>query len=106
MFLIDAAHERSGRRQGLVDKDEDSLLGRQLDALADDVDELADGQVRGHQVLLLVDGRDVALLNFLADDLFCVWWLVSPKFARGTERRCVRRQEGTGEGRMAGRQTA
>lgn len=69
MLLVDGGHERSGRRQDLVDEDEDGLLGRKLDALADHVDELAHGQVGGDQVLLLVDGRDVRLLHLLADDL-------------------------------------
>ena len=45
MFLVDAAHKGCGGRQNLVDKDEDGLLGRKLDALADDVAELADRQV-------------------------------------------------------------
>lgn len=69
MLLVDGAHERGGRRQHLVDEDEDGLLGGKLDALADDIDELADGQVGRHQVFLLVDGRDVRFLHFLADDL-------------------------------------
>lgn len=80
MLLVDGAHERGGRRQHLVDEDEDCLLRRQLDALADDVDELADGQVGGDQVLLLVDGRDVGFLDLLADDLclsFLSGWLGS-----------------------------
>lgn len=68
VLLVDAAHEGGGGRQDLVDEDEDGLLGGQLDALADDVDELADGEVCGHEVLLLVDGRDVRLLDLLADD--------------------------------------
>src|ERR1700744_5419927 len=69
VLLVYGAHQRGGRRQHLVDKDEDGLLGRQLDALADDVDELADGQVGGDEVLLLVDGGNVRLFNLLADDL-------------------------------------
>lgn len=48
MFLVDAAHERSGRRQYLIDEDEDGLLWAQLDALANDIDELTDGQVCWH----------------------------------------------------------
>jgi hypothetical protein len=67
MLLINGAHERSCRGQDFIDEDEDGLLGGQLDALADNVDELTDGQIRGHQVLLLVDGRDVALFDLLAD---------------------------------------
>lgn len=69
MLLVDAAHKRGGGREHLVDKDEDGLLGGQLDALADDVDELTDGEVGGDEVLLLVDGRDVGLFDLFADDL-------------------------------------
>jgi len=69
VLLVYGAHQGGGGRQDLVDEDEDGLLGRQLDALADDVDELADGQVGGDQVLLLVDGGDVRLFDLLADDL-------------------------------------
>lgn len=59
VLLIYRAHESSCGRQDLIDEDEDSLLGRQLNALADHIDELADGEVGGDQVLLLVDGCDV-----------------------------------------------
>lgn len=45
MFLVDAAHESGCRRQHFVDEDEDGFLWCKLDALADDVAELADGQV-------------------------------------------------------------
>jgi len=69
VLLINATHEGCGRRKDLVDEDEDGLLGRQLDALADNIDELTDGQVGGDEVLLLVDGGNVGLLNLLADDL-------------------------------------
>ena len=72
MLLIDAAHERGSGRQNLVDEDEDGLLRAELDALADDVDELAHGEVGGDEVFLLVDGCDVALLHLLADYLW--WW--------------------------------
>jgi hypothetical protein len=56
-------------RQHVLDKDEDGLLRRELDALADDVDKLADGEVGRHQVLLLVDVGDVGLFGALDDDL-------------------------------------
>jgi hypothetical protein len=69
VLLVDARHQGGGGRQRLVDEDEDGLFGRELDALADDVDELADGQVCGHKVLLLVDGRNLALLDLLANNL-------------------------------------
>lgn len=41
MLLVDGAHERGRGRQDLVDKDEDGLLGRELDTLADHVHELS-----------------------------------------------------------------
>ncbi len=69
MLLVDAAHQRGGRRQDLVDEDEDGLLRGELDALADDVDELAHGEVGRDEVLLLVDGGDVGLFDLLADHL-------------------------------------
>lgn len=59
MLLVDTAHERCSRRQDLVDEDEDGLLRRELDALADDIDKLSNSEVGGDEVLLLVDGRDV-----------------------------------------------
>jgi len=68
VFLVNAAHERGGRWQDLIDEDEDGLLGRELDTLADYVDELTDGKIGWNEVLLLVDGRNIGLLNFLADD--------------------------------------
>ena len=77
MFFIDAAHECRGWWQDLIDEDEDGFLRRQLNPLANHVDELADGQVGRDQVLLLVDGRDVRLLDLLADYLrvvsCCAW---------------------------------
>ncbi len=69
MLFIDAAHEGSGRRQYLIDEDEDCLLGRELDAFANDIDKLSYGKVGRDEVLLLVDGCDIRLLYFLADDL-------------------------------------
>ena len=68
MLLVNRRHQRSGRRQHLIDEDEDCLLGGELDALADYVDELADSEVCRDEILLLVDGGDVGLLDLLADD--------------------------------------
>jgi hypothetical protein len=59
VLLVYRAHESSCGWQDLIDEDEDGLLGRQLNALANNVDELADGEVGRDQVLLLVDGRNV-----------------------------------------------
>lgn len=69
VLLVDAAHEGGSGRKDLIDEDEDSLLGGKLDALADHVDELANREIGRDEVLLLVDGGDVRLLDFLADDL-------------------------------------
>lgn len=69
MLLVDAGHQSSGWWQYLVDKDEDGLLWRELDTLADDVDELSDGEVGWNEILLLVDGGDLGLLDLLADNL-------------------------------------
>lgn len=68
VLLVDCGHEGGCGRQHIIDENEDGLLWRQLDALADDVHELAYCQVGGHEVLLLVDFGDVALLGLLADD--------------------------------------
>ena len=46
MLLVDAAHQSGGWWENLINEDEDGLLGRQLDALADNVDELAYGEIR------------------------------------------------------------
>ena len=72
MLLVDAAHQGRRRGQDLVDEYEDGLLRGELDALADDVDKLAHGEVGGDQVFLLVDGRDVGFLDFFADHLLRV----------------------------------
>lgn len=59
MLFVDRTHECSRRWQHLIDEDEDGFLRRKLDALADDIDELAYGEVGWYQVLLLVDGCDI-----------------------------------------------
>jgi len=68
VLFVNGRHQRGGRWEHLVDEDEDGLLGGELDALADYVDELAYGEVGWDQVLLLVDRGDVGLLDLLADD--------------------------------------
>lgn len=69
MFLVDAAHEGSRGRQNLIHEDEDGFFGRELDPLADYINKLPDGQIGWNQVLLLVDGGDIALLNLFANYL-------------------------------------
>lgn len=69
MLLIDAAHESGRGRKHFVDKDEDGLLGRELDALPDDIAKLSDGQVRRDKILFLVYRSDVGLFHLFADNL-------------------------------------
>jgi hypothetical protein len=69
VLFVDAAHERSSGWQNLIDEDEDGLLGGELDALADHVDELAHGEIGWDEVLLLVDGSDIRLLDLFANHL-------------------------------------
>lgn len=69
MLLVNRAHQCGGGRQHLVDEDEDGFFGRELDALADNIDELADGEVGGDEVFLLVYGCDVGFFYLFADYL-------------------------------------
>lgn len=69
MLLVYRGHQGGGRGKDLVDEDEDGLLGRKLNPLADHVDKLAYGEICGDEVLLLVDGRDIRLLDLLANNL-------------------------------------
>jgi hypothetical protein len=72
VLLVNAAHQGGCWGKDLVDEDEDGLLGGELDSLANDVDELTDSQIGRDQILLLVDGRDIALLDLLANNLFVI----------------------------------
>merc|ERR1719359_168351 len=65
VLLVDGGHQRSCGGQNVVHKDEDGLLRTELDTLADNVDKLPDSEICGHEVLLLVDVRDVAFLCLL-----------------------------------------
>lgn len=69
VFFIDAAHQGGSRGEHFVHEDEDSLLGRKLDTLANHVDKLTDREIGWDKVLLLVDSSNVRLFNLLADDL-------------------------------------
>jgi len=81
MFFIDTAHQSSSRWENLVNEDEDRLLGGQLDTFSDYVDELAYGEVGGDEILLLVDGGDVGLLDLFADYGDAVGVLLSDAFS-------------------------
>lgn len=67
LFFVNVRHESSRWREDVVDEDEDCLLRAQFDALSNHVDELADGQIGGHQVLLLINVRNVAAVRLLAN---------------------------------------
>lgn len=69
VLLVDRAHECSSRWQDLVDKDENGFLRRELNALADNIDKLTDGEVGRHQVFLLVDSSDIRFFNLLTNHL-------------------------------------
>lgn len=69
MFLVDGAHQRRGRRKHLVHEDEYGFLGGELDALADDIDELADSEVGRDQIFLFVNRGDVGFFDFFANHL-------------------------------------
>lgn len=79
MLFIDAAHQCRCWGKDLIDKDEDGFLRRQLDALADHIHELPNGEVGWHEVLLLVDRRDIRLLNLFADDRNAIGVLLTLK---------------------------
>ena len=68
MLFVDARHQRSSRRQDLIDEDENRLLRAELDALADNINELTDGEVSGDKILFLVDGCNVGFFHLFADD--------------------------------------
>ena len=70
MLFVDAAHECSSGRQNLIHENEDGLLGGELYAFADNVDELSHCEVGRHKILLLVDGSDVGLLDLFTNDLY------------------------------------
>lgn len=69
MFLINGAHGRGSWRDGVVHKEEESLLRAEVDSLPDQEIELAHSQVRRDQVLLLVQVSDLGLWRLLHDHL-------------------------------------
>ena len=68
VLLVDGTHQGRRGREDLVDKDKDCLFRRELDAFADHVDKLPNGQIGGDEVFLLVNRRNVAPLHLFADD--------------------------------------
>lgn len=47
MLLVDGAHEGGDGWQDVINEDEEGLFGRELDAFANNVYELTDGEVVG-----------------------------------------------------------
>ena len=69
VLFIDAAHKGGSGRQDLIDENEDGLFRAKLYPLANNINELANGEVSRDEVFLLVDGSDVGFLDLFADDL-------------------------------------
>lgn len=69
MFLVDGGECCTRRGDLIVDKEEESLLRAEVDSLPDEEVELANSQVRGNQVFLLVQVTDPCLGSFLHNDL-------------------------------------
>lgn len=69
VLVVQRAHCGGGGRDDVVHKEEQGILGTQMDALADEEIELAYGQVGGHQVLLLVQVPDARLRGLLHNHL-------------------------------------
>lgn len=70
VFFVDATHQGSSGREDLIHKNEDGLLRGELDTLANNVDKLAHREISRNEVLLLVDGSDIRLLDLFADNLW------------------------------------
>jgi len=77
VLFVNAAHKSSGRRQNLIYEDEDGLLRRKLNPLANNIDKLANRQVRRNQIFFLIDGSDVTLFDLFADDRNAIGILLS-----------------------------
>jgi hypothetical protein len=89
VLLIDGAHQSCRRGKDLIYEDEDGLLWRELNTFANNIHKLSDGQVGWHKVFLLVDGRDVRLLNLLANNLGMVLAELESRSIRATYRNAI-----------------
>merc|ERR1712156_740787 len=68
VLLVQGAHGGGGGGDHVVHEEEESVLRSQADPLADEEVELADGEIRGNQVLLLVQVSDPGLGALLHND--------------------------------------
>ena len=68
VYLVEGSHGGGGGREGVVDEEEECVLGPEADPLPDEEVELADGQVGRHEVLLLVKVTQPCLRSLLHND--------------------------------------
>jgi hypothetical protein len=74
IYLVQRSHGSTGRRNDIVDKEEERVLRAQVNPLSNQEVELANSQIRGNQVLLLVKVSDARSGRFLHNHLvnnFC-----------------------------------
>lgn len=76
MLLIESSHGGAGRGDDVVDKEEEGILGSEVDALADEEVELSDSEIRGDEVLLLVQVSNARLGRLLHNHGNPVWILL------------------------------
>jgi len=84
MFLVERAHGRARRRNHVVHEEEQSILWPQMDSLADEEVELANGQIRGHEVFLLIQISDARLWCLLHDHGNAIGILLADLLAFGS----------------------
>lgn len=75
MLLVHSRHEGGIGRDSIGTEEEQGLFGCKLNPLADNIVELADGEIGRNQILLLVNFGDVAPISLLADYGNAVWIL-------------------------------
>lgn len=69
MLLVQRANGGRGRWNDIVDEEEEGVLGTQLDALTNQKVKLAHSQIRGDEILLLVQVANASIGCLLHDHL-------------------------------------
>lgn len=82
-YLVEAAHGGGGGRNDIVDEEEESVLRPEADPLPDEEVKLANCQVRGNEVFLLVQVSDPRLGRLLHDNGHAIRILPSDLLALG-----------------------
>jgi len=80
VFLIKRSHCSRGRRNDVVDKKEKRVLWSETDPLSDQEVKLTHSQVRGNQVLFLVEITNSSFWRLFHDNWNSVWILSSDLF--------------------------